>query len=339
MFALFIVLIATVLGVAASADSARGRARNGVTFWWKPVVATVHSDVATLTQNGAVSGVNLYCQFVVLPSGDFGVNTTQPPSGHHGGDHAACPAAVAAATAAGLRVNLLVGMGDRDRAGYFKAFAQPNTFAAQMATGRAFAESRGGVVRGFNFDFEPWPHGRGAAQGVAFARFLGAVRAALRRGDRPRTAVTVCANSWSTMFSNYTLLAEATDAVYDMGTYHAPDLAAFDALLHNATAMVAGKGLPAARLASGVADYAKNPWETTPASVAARFAALKSAGVVHAAVFAYPFVNASWANGAMADAWWSALADFAGVGRSAPTRFQATAATAIVRGSKGLQLD
>ena len=303
--------------VIAARPAARTR---NVTFWWKPTAATVSADVAALTQTGAVSGVNLYCQFVVLPSGDFGVNTTQPPSGHGGGDHAACPAAVAAATAAGLRVSLLVGMGDRGRAGYFKAFAQPGAFAAQMAAGRAYAESSGGAVRGFNFDLEPWPHGRGAAQGAAYARFLGAVRAALRsgrggQGGRPRTAVTVCANGWSTMFSNYTLLAGATDAVFDMGTYHAPNASAFAAAVRAATAMVAGEGLPAARLASGVADYAKDPWEATPASVAARFAALKTAGVVHAAVFAYPFVNASWANGAMAAAWWGALADFAGVGR------------------------
>ena len=164
--------------------------------------------------------------------------------------------------------------------------------------------SAGIPIVGWNIDFEPWPHSHDPAHGTLYAHFLRTLRGLL--SAHGQSTVTVCANNWTSLFSNYAQLASAADTVFDMSTYHAESPSDFTRNLRKAADQFSQRNLP--KLASGLAMYNRFAFEADPASVGIRFAAITRARISHVALFAFPMSHGldpwSGSNATMREAWW-----------------------------------
>eukprot|EP01052_Picozoa_sp_SAG31_P026444 SAG31_NODE_2395_length_5790_cov_73.555614_5_plen_891_part_00 len=291
-----------------------------VTVWWKPEspvcgpclhdlpnVSMLRAQASTMSHHG-VTDVILYCQFYLNFLSDVLVNDSHPGGGYN----QLCSTAASIANAYGLSVQLLLQNDEsshatRNSSIVLAALRRPDAIAAQLLH---ISDTMNASTAGWNFDFEPWPHSHDPAHGPLYAHFLGRVSEILSGYGYP--TVSVCANNWTSLFTNYSALSLVVDTVFDMSTYHAGSQVEFARTLHRSTQQFAPQRLP--KLATALALYTRFDYEKLPDSVGERFAVITQANVSHVALFAFPMSHGvdPWGSNVIRQAWWNAVANFTG---------------------------
>jgi len=240
-----------------------------ISFWyapdndWPAAVALVAAHAPLVTSVMSYCGVDLADDGTIIPA-----------------FHDTCASLFPALRALGVQTELATGSGncsiDAMRRLWADTTASPRVLAAAVARANA---------SGLNVDFEPQADAcKGGATGTAadaalFARWLAAVRAALRPlGAR----LTVDVAGWSPVLREFRTLAAGVDRVLDMSTYNGGSAHEWDGYFD---ALVAGAPLAAAGV--GLGGWAAQPaaWWATPAAAAYKVAAAARARVPELAVF------------------------------------------------------
>ena len=271
-------ILAVLLSLLPTAVLAAPGAR--VTVWWKPMsVDTIASDVAGMKAQLAATDLIIYCGYAAMPDGSFGVDPN--PEGSWG-DIALCKPAVTAAKGAGLGVQLIVeGRMDGNVGAALKVGGRVFGRTAAVALAAAYPV---GSVNGINLDWEPGHNKTGNIK--PSQQEIDAFNAAFGAALAPQQTLSACVAQWTPYTANFSraLSAGGLSAVYDMGLYHGLSSSEWSGKLADALHNAGGSS---SELAVGFALAPKYAWENTTASVVDRFAALKSSGVRHVAVFAW----------------------------------------------------
>ena len=262
---------AALAALAALAELAGARgagARRRVSWWWDGRARRSPDPGRFLGWVGdhldIVDSVMLQCGVGVQADGTLG-----------GALEAACGPAMRGLRALGVEVELWLGESD-DVEAQRRLFRRAPEAAA--AVGALVREHR---LAGVNFDVES-SEGVTAADGEAYAAFLGQMRAAAAGGG---ARLTVDSAPFSLMMRNVTALAGATDRVLYMHTYMAPSLRGWLANLDLATAQAPPAGGKLAAGLAGFKDARTAGWSDTPESARERLCWLMHLDLPEVAMF------------------------------------------------------
>ena len=140
-------------------------------------------------------------------------------------------------------------------------------------------------MNGLNLDWEPGHNKSGNIK--PSQQEIDTFNAAFGAALAPQQTLSACVAQWTPYTANFSraLSAGGLNAVYDMGLYHGLSTSEWSGKLADALRNTGSRG--GRGLVVGFALAPKYAWENTTASVVDRFAALKSFGVRHVAVFAW----------------------------------------------------
>lgn len=196
-----------------------------VSFWYYPHDSDdIAQTFALLEANPSiVSRMFLNCGHHVTPDGLLGDNKVSAGLclGRQG--------VINRLHGMGIAVELMISFSDKgptNIAGMRKFFDRADDDSNNSTTNSL--KTVASAVRNFNADgvnFDLEPHHSTAKDNVSYAAYLTKLKKEFRDGlaveMQRQIRVTACVARWSPMLWGYSLLAEATDRLLDMGTYHA----------------------------------------------------------------------------------------------------------------------
>ena len=281
-----------VLALLSPASSAPWwQAKKVASFWyapdndWPQAVALVAAHALANVSTSVMS----YCGLDIRDDGTI-VPAFSP----------VCASLLPALRAVGVEAELVTNSGNCSIA------AMRRLWADLTVSPRVLGDAvRAAAASGLNIDFEPQadnckgaPTGD-AADAVAFAAWLGAVRAAVAPAR-----LTVDVASWSPVLREYATLARGVDRLLDMSTYNGASEADFETQLDP---FLAGAPLAPAGVGLGAWQDAAPAWWSSAAGAAAKVAACVARRVPELALFRIDVsVTPVWP----LEHWWAALAPF-----------------------------